>query len=140
MRFIFITAIGMCPFLPVHHFGMASLAGSKVNIQQQHLSLKKQQKGRVNPYQLSEFLRGSLMLFIIKDFRTNICIFIVISTTFRPIYPLAIFSCLSNQGTSMELRTTSFIESTGIACADSVSHNQVEVLSIPVLLLACSRD
>ena len=32
-RFLFITAIGMCHFLPVHHFGMACLAGSKVNIQ-----------------------------------------------------------------------------------------------------------
>ena len=32
--FILITAIGMCHFLPVHHFGMARLAGSKVNIQQ----------------------------------------------------------------------------------------------------------
>ena len=27
-------AIGMCHFLPVHHFGMAFLAGSKVKIQQ----------------------------------------------------------------------------------------------------------
>ena len=33
-RFLPITAIGMCHFLPVHHFGMACLAGSKVNIQQ----------------------------------------------------------------------------------------------------------
>ena len=32
-RFLIITAIGMCHFLPVHHFGMACLAGSKVNIQ-----------------------------------------------------------------------------------------------------------
>ena len=31
-RFLLITAIGMCHFLPVHHFGMAYLAGSKVNI------------------------------------------------------------------------------------------------------------
>ena len=31
--FFLITAIGMCHFLPVHHFGMACLAGSKVNIQ-----------------------------------------------------------------------------------------------------------
>ena len=28
----------------------------------------------------------------------------------------------------------------GVACADSVSHNRVQVLSIPVLLLACSED
>ena len=40
----------------------------------------------------------------------------------------------------MELRTTSFIETTGIAFSDSVSHNQVQVLSIPVLLLASSQD
>ena len=33
-RFLLITAIGMCYFLPVLHFGMACLAGSKVNIQQ----------------------------------------------------------------------------------------------------------
>ena len=32
-RFLLITAIGMCHFLPVHHFGMACLAGSKVNLQ-----------------------------------------------------------------------------------------------------------
>ena len=40
----------------------------------------------------------------------------------------------------MELRTTSFIESTGVTRSDSVSHNRVQVLSIPVLLLACSQD
>ena len=32
-RFLLITDIRMCHFLPVHHFGMACLAGSKVNIQ-----------------------------------------------------------------------------------------------------------
>ena len=31
-RFLLITAIGMCHFLPVHHFGMACLARWKVNI------------------------------------------------------------------------------------------------------------
>ena len=35
--FLLITAIGMCHFLPVHHFGIAYLAGSKVNIQQYDL-------------------------------------------------------------------------------------------------------
>ena len=78
--------------------------------------------------------------FIIKNFRTIVFIFIVISTTFRPICPLAFFRCLSNTGTYTELRTTSFIESTGVTCSDSVSHNRVQVLSIPVLLLACSQD
>ena len=32
------------------------------------------------------------------------------------------------------------MESTGIAYSDSVSHNWVQVLSIPVLLLACRQD
>ena len=34
----------------------------------------------------------------------------------------------------------SFIESTGVACSDSCNHNQLQVLSIPVLLLTCSQD
>ena len=70
----------------------------------------------------------------------RVFIFIVISTTFWPICPLAFFRCLSNLGTYIELRTTSFIESTGVACSDSISHNLVQVLSIPLLLLACSQD
>ena len=38
------------------------------------------------------------------------------------------------------LRTTSYIKSMGVTCSDSVSHNWVQVLSIPVLLLVCSHD
>ena len=38
-RFLLITVIGTCHFFPVHHFGMACLAGSKVNIQ--HMALAK---------------------------------------------------------------------------------------------------
>ena len=78
--------------------------------------------------------------FIIKGFRTIVFIFIVISTTFRPICPPAFFRSVSNSGIFTELRTTSFIESTGVACSDSVSHNRVQVLSIPVLLFARSQD
>ena len=80
------------------------------------------------------------MIFIIKGFRTIVFIFIVISTKFRVICPPAFFRCLSNSGAYMEHRTTSFIESTKDACSDSVSHNRVQVLSIPVLLLPCSQD
>ena len=47
---------------------------------------------------------------------------------------------MSNSGTFTELRTKSFIESTGVTCSDSVSHNWVQVLSISVLLLASSQD
>ena len=60
----------------------------------------------------------TLRIYIIKGFRTIVFIFIVISTTFRLICPPAFFKCLSNSGTFMELRTTSFIESTGVACSD----------------------
>ena len=80
------------------------------------------------------------MIFIIKGFQTIVFIFIVISTMFQLICPPAFFRCLSNSGTYTEFRTTSFIESMGIACSDSISHNQVKVLSIPVLLLACNQD
>ena len=76
----------------------------------------------------------------IKGFQTIGFIFVVISLMFQPICPPAFFRCLSKSGTFTELRTTSFIESTGVACSDSVSHNRVQVLSIPVLLLACSED
>ena len=80
------------------------------------------------------------MIFIIKGFRTIVFSFIVISTTFRPICPSVFFRCLSNSGTFTELQTMSFIESTGVTCSDSVSHNRVRVLSVPVLLLAGSED
>ena len=80
------------------------------------------------------------MIFNIEGFRIIVFIFIVISTTFRSICPPAFFGCLSNLRTLTELQTTSFIESTGVACSDSVSHNRVQVLSIPVLLLTCSQD
>ena len=46
------------------------------------------------------------MFFTIKGFQTIVFIFIVISTTFRPICPLAFFRCLSNSETFGELRTT----------------------------------
>ena len=84
--------------------------------------------------------RTVFYIFIIKGFRTIVFIFIVISRTFRLICPPIFFRCLSNSGTCTELWTTSFIESTGVACSDSVKHNWVEVLNIPVLLLVCSQD
>ena len=79
-------------------------------------------------------LLNAKSIFIVKGFRTIVFIFIVISTTFRPICPPAYFRCLSNSGTYTELRTTSFIESTGVARSDSVNHNRVQVLRIPLLL------
>ena len=82
----------------------------------------------------------NVKIFIIKGFQTIVFIFIVISTTFRPMCPPGFFRCLSNSRTFTELRTSSFIECTGVACSYSFSHNRVQVLSIPVLLLACGQD
>ena len=65
---------------------------------------------------------------------------LLFSPTFRLIRPPAFFRCLSNSVTTTELRTMSFTESTGVACSDFINYNQVQVLSIPVLLLACSQD
>ena len=76
------------------------------------------------------------MIFIIKGFRTIVFVFIVISTTSWPIYPPTFFFFVE----LMNLQTSSFIESMGVACSDSISHNRVQVLSIPVLLLTCSQD
>ena len=74
---------------------------------------------------LSLYSINILYIYNIKCFRTIVFIFIVISTTFRSICPPAFFRCLSNSGTFTELRTTSFIKSTVVACFDSVSHNRV---------------
>ena len=99
-------------------------------------------KGSGNVYivRLYEFF-FKVFLFIIKGFQTIVFIFIVISTTFRPICPPAFFRCLLNlHGTSSvcrtytELRTTSFIESVWVACSDSVNHNRVQVLRIPFVV------
>ena len=78
---------------------------------------------------LWKILTLSLNIFIIKGFWTIVLIFI--SSTFQSICPLTYFRCLLNSGTYMELRTTSFIESMGVTCYDSVNHNLVKVL-IPV--------
>ena len=45
-------------------------------------------------YELSKFLIRSLLIFIIKGFRTIVFIFIVISATFQLICPPAFFRCL----------------------------------------------
>ena len=88
-----------------------------------------------------KFLRQSLIIFIIQVFGTIVFIFIVIFTTFRSMCPPAFLrNFLSNTAAYTELRTTLFIQFTSVACSDSVNHNQVQELSIPVLLLTCSQD
>ena len=77
-------------------------------------------------------INGGGVIFIIKVFRIVVFIFIVVSTMFQPICSPAFFRCLSNSGTFTELQTTSFIETMGVACSDSVCHNRVQVSSIPV--------
>ena len=96
--------------------------------------------GIINSHSCLNFLDEDWWFLSLRALRTIVFIFIVISTTFRSIWSPVFFRCLSNFGTYTELRTTSFIESMGDACSDSVSHNRVQVLSIPVLLLVCSQD
>ena len=71
---------------------------------------------------------------LLQGSNSGVFIFIVISITFRPISLPAFFRCLLHSGTYTELRITSFIESTGVTCSYSVSHNCVQVL-----LLTCSQ-
>ena len=49
-RFLLITAIGMYHFIPVHHFGMACLAGSKVNIQQRERERERERQRETEIY------------------------------------------------------------------------------------------
>ena len=51
---------------------------------------------------------------------------------------LQVFVKLGEPTRNFELRP--FIESTGVTWSDSVNHNRVQVLRIPVFLLACGRD
>ena len=174
---------------------------------------------------MSKYLWRSLMIFIIKGFRTIVFIFIFISTTFRPICPPAFFRCLSMNFCDkawwfLSLRVFGLLSSSlflfpqrfgryvlrpssgvcrwifviklddfyhkgfsdysphlycyfhnvsadmssgllqvfvelgdlhwtsnyvlywiqGVTCSDFVSYNRVQMISIPVLLLACSPD
>ena len=79
------------------------------------------------------------IMFIIKGCRTIVFIFMVIST-FWPICPPAFYRCLSNSETYTQLRTMSFIESMEVAFLIPFNHNRVQVLGIPVFLLACCQD
>ena len=83
--------------------------------------------------------QNQLNIFIMKCFQTIVFIFIVISTTFRPICPPAFFRCLSNSGTFMELRTTSIIESTGVISSDSISHIGQNVVKITIKMKTIAR-
>ena len=78
-------------------------------------------------------IRETTGIFIIKGFQTIVFIFIVISTMFWPICPLAFFRCLLNSATDTELWTTSFIESAGVACSDSGRTHSVTILGVGFL-------
>ena len=81
---------------------------------------------------VSEFLRRSLMIFIIQGFQTIVFIFIVIFTTFRPICLLQVILVehWSLYGTSNHILYLIH----GRHYSYSVYLNRVKVLSIPVLL------
>ena len=76
-----------------------------------------------------------------KVFRTIIFIFIAIFTMFWLMCSPNFFRCfLLNLGANMELQTTFFIYLQWLLAHASVNHNQLHVLNIPVLLLACCQD
>ena len=89
---------------------------------------------------LSEFLRQSLMIFIINVFGLLSLSLLLFPQRFgwyvlRPSSGV----CQTRESTrNFELRL--LLNPRGVACSDSVSHNWVQVLSIPVLLLVCSLD
>ena len=86
-------------------------------------------------YKQTEFYAGHVVLLANGFPRLNMCastIFVVGTSGIPP--KLNYSSVKSYNGTS------NFIESTGVACSDSVGHNRVQVLSIPVLLLVCCSD
>ena len=77
-RFLPINAIGMCHFLPVNHFGMACLAGSKVNIQHK-LNCKRssttsdaQKLTKVQKEQTKDFIKNSQNTTKSKSYRSEI--------------------------------------------------------------------
>ena len=80
------------------------------------------------------------MIFIIKSFQIIVFIFIVISTTFRAVCPPAFFRCLSNSETYTKLRTTSFIESTGVACSDSSRTHSITVIGVGSLCVLLESE
>ena len=84
----------------------------------------------VRPYLFNTDTNKDFIFFIIKGLWTIVFIFLVVSTMIWLICPPAFFRYLSNSGTFTELWTMSFIRSMGVACSDSISHNQVQVLSI----------
>ena len=100
----------------------------------QHIHLLKKKQH----YLLSKFRRRSLLIFIIKSFRT--IVFIIISTTFRPICPPAFFIVFVKLGNLHWTLNYVLYWNHVVACSDSVSQNRRQVLSIPVLLLSCSED
>ena len=92
-----------------------------------------------NTFLESHWLKSQqqIWLFINKGFQTIVFIFIddFHNVSVDMSSGLQVFVELGNLH-----GTTPSIESTGVACSDSVSHNRVQVLSIPILLLACSQD
>ena len=79
-------------------------------------------------------------IFIIKCFWAIVLIFIVISTTFRPICPPGLLQVFVELGNLYRTSNYVLYWIHGVTCSNSVCHNRVQVLSIPVLLLTCSQD
>ena len=96
---------------------------------------------KITFYLLSESFRWSLMIFLsLRVFGLLSSSLLLFPQRFgRYVHPSSSGVCRT-RGIYTELQTGFFNESTGVVCSDPVSHNRVQVLSIPILLLACSQD
>ena len=70
--FLRLLAIGMCHFLPVHHFGMACVAGSKVNIQHRILVVREASKPSAEMQSMYSSAPASLVGFIFSSNFVNL--------------------------------------------------------------------
>ena len=83
----------------------------------------------ISLYNMSKFLRQSLIFVITENIWTTDLIFTVILTIFWPICPLTFFGCfIWNSGVHTEFQTEPFIWTTGVDCSNSFNHDCVQVL------------
>ena len=82
---------------------------------------------KVSPISCLNFWEEFSWFLLFRIFGLLFSSFFLIFTTYRP---SSDFYC----------RNTYLILSTGVNCSDFINHNRLQVLSIPVLLFACSQD
>ena len=89
---------------------------------------------------LSKFLRRSWMIFIFKGFQTIVFIFMVYFHNVSADMSSGLHQVFVELGNQHGISNYVLYWIRRVTCSDSVNHNRVQVLSIPVLLLTCSQD